>query len=434
MFKVQASKFKVQSLRFKAPSFGINSIQFLNFLIFQFLILNSQFSITFAQDSIDGHVMTETDKREFCESATIWRGFFHEWNYNHRTNRLGDYIVQDNSACNHSANIIHTGASGSGKDNLEFTSFYTQVKTTSAHFHMNTVEFELKGDEGEIVNRSIKISKKAYEELKGYSKYYVFLNGFDLYSDSTAGSDKMFKLTINPQNLHVDSATGDYTLDVNIAFGADCNTMECNFKAKNQFYSYHCTVAYVIIAGNNGINIAEDSVTNFYSWNKVLELFKEEKGIKSAVVTAKNNNHTLYPNAIMGIKSFDFLVQPGTRIKDEATHMLAMDLAVHPEGYEPKNNSYYYHASLFFKPWTHKMRMLANRSSGSADFKMNVYMLQLADEDASIKHLEYSDRYHWKTRILKQTPSTNPNSMRTYNASYGDNTIGKSNVPPAEVK
>ena len=432
-FKVQSSKFITQFLDFSSRLLIFFNFQIFQFSIFQsfnlkifkfvftFLILNSSFYIAFSQDTIDGHSMNTQEKKDFCEAATIWRGFFHEWNYNHRTNRLGDYIVQNN-------------ASGSGKDHLEFTSFYTQVKTSSAHFLMNTVEFELKGDEGEITKKSIKISKKAAEELKGFSKYYVFLNGFDLYSDSTAGSDKMFKLSIYPQNLHVDSATGEYSLDVDINFGADCNSMECNFRAKNQFYSYHCTVAYVIVAGNAGINIAEDSLSNFYSWNKVLEIFKEENGIKSSAVKSRNSNHTYFPNAIMGIKSFDFLVQPGLRIKDEATHMLAMDLAVHPEGYEPKTNSYYYHTSLFFKPWTQKMRMLANRSSGSADFKMNVYMLQLADEDARIKHLEYSNRYHWKTRILKQTPSTNPNAVRKYNAPYGNDSIENSNIPAAEEK
>lgn len=393
------------------------------------LFLLFSFSIGFAQDSIDGHLMTAQEKKEFCEAATIWRGFFHEWNYNHRTNRLGDYIVQDNSACNHSANIIHTGASGSGKDNLEFTSFYTQVKTSSAHFHMNMAEFQLKGDEGEIVSKTITISKKEAEELKGFSNYYVLLNGFDLYSDSTKGSDKMFKLAINPKNLKVDSSNGNYTLDIDISFGADCNTMECNVRKKNQFFSYHCTVAFVIIGGNEGIAIAEDSLTNFYSWNKVVEIFKDDKGFKSSVVTAKNSKQRIYPSAIMGIKSFDILVSSGARIKDEATHMLAMDLAVHPEGYEPKNNSYYYHSSLFFKPWTHKMRMLANRSNGSANFKMNVCMIQFADADASIKHLEYSDRYHWKTRILKQTPSTNPNAVRKYSVSYGNDNVGDESLP-----
>jgi hypothetical protein len=382
-----------------------------------FFILHFSFFITYSQDSIDGHLMTEAEKKQFCESATLWRGFYHQWNYNHRTNRLGDYIVQDNAACNYATNIIHTGASGIGRDNLEFTSFYTQVKTTSARFFMDVIEFKVKGDEGEIVKKSVKVTNNLSKELTGLSNYYVLLNGFDLYSDSTKGSDKMFKLKISPENLIIDPLTGEYSFDIFVEFGADCNTIECNLRPKNQFFSYNFTIAYVIVGGNNGLNVVSDSISNYYTWNRVSEIYKEDHGIKSSAIAASNVNQ-YYPFAILAVKHFDLLVQTGPRIKDEATHMLTLDLSLHPEGYEPKNNTYYYRTSLFFKPWRKKMRMWATRSNGIADFKLGVYMLQFADEDASIRHLEYSDRYRWKTNVLKHTPSTNPNAVKKYSITY----------------
>ena len=61
--------------------------------------------------------------------GVIWMGFEHEWTYNHRLNRLGDYVSQPEfDGFEHPVKHYHTGATGLGWDEALFTSYYTVVK------------------------------------------------------------------------------------------------------------------------------------------------------------------------------------------------------------------------------------------------------------------------------------------------------------------
>src|ERR1019366_7252669 len=79
--------------------------------------------------------------------AYIWRGFQHQWTYNHRCNRLGDY-VQLNSGTPVS---VHTSGTGSGSDSTYYKSYYTYVASPDVVFKEGEVNIKIKAKENHLV-------------------------------------------------------------------------------------------------------------------------------------------------------------------------------------------------------------------------------------------------------------------------------------------
>ncbi|NTX17885.1 hypothetical protein HUA76_44745, partial [Myxococcus sp. CA056] len=81
--------------------------------------------------------------------VVLWRGFNHWWDYNHRINRLGDWVQNDGcTGLSCSAHIIHAAASGSGPDTASYKSWYTTLATSSAAFRTGSKLISIKGSRG----------------------------------------------------------------------------------------------------------------------------------------------------------------------------------------------------------------------------------------------------------------------------------------------
>src|ERR1019366_4985092 len=78
-------------------------------------------------------------------SAVIWRGFHHEWTYNHRINCLGDFVMRFNPQYDVAPTATHISATGTDADNTLYDSYYTMLSTASASFQEFQQHFTLEG-------------------------------------------------------------------------------------------------------------------------------------------------------------------------------------------------------------------------------------------------------------------------------------------------
>src|SRR5690242_9683856 len=86
--------------------------------------------------------------------AFIWRGFSHQWTYNHRCNRIGDYVVYNNNK----PITAHTSATGKGADSTYFTSYYSFVASQNVAFKEGKVTIQVNSKEKRLVEGNIDVS------------------------------------------------------------------------------------------------------------------------------------------------------------------------------------------------------------------------------------------------------------------------------------
>ena len=73
----------------------------------------------------------------------VWQGFSHYWTYNHRLNRLGDFIAQSSGEENKACTLMHTAATGLGKDSATFQSRFAIVIAPDISFFAGKINFHL---------------------------------------------------------------------------------------------------------------------------------------------------------------------------------------------------------------------------------------------------------------------------------------------------
>jgi|GEM_PF-7014086 len=108
-------------------------------------------------------------------SALIWQGFTQEWSYNHRLNRLGDYIasqsIQQDTLM---ARIHHNASTGTGTDAGPYGSFYSYIAVNDVHFTTGDTTFLISGTEGQMSTQSFVIRGHlaAHLKKKNSTPYY----------------------------------------------------------------------------------------------------------------------------------------------------------------------------------------------------------------------------------------------------------------------
>ena len=71
------------------------------------------------------------------DSIYLWQGFKHEWTYNHRINRIGNFLSEDKKE------IIYTSASGLGADSTYYTSKYNLITDSGINPYYGKTRFEI---------------------------------------------------------------------------------------------------------------------------------------------------------------------------------------------------------------------------------------------------------------------------------------------------
>ncbi len=203
--------------------------------------------------SIEGFAQTN--------KALIWRGFSHSWTYNHRVNRLGDFVTMlDNKP-----RVCHTAASGIGADSCFFTSNYSIVESPNVAFQEGVVSIKLYGKEKQLISKTVEISIPAAEGMHGQDHYISLLNGFDI--QALGKSDKLQLLRFSVEDAYYAPAVKELRFLVNVGIVVNCQSLECSrFSQKS---TYDLKIYYLIVAGeHNHVIGTTRTVTENYPWDK----------------------------------------------------------------------------------------------------------------------------------------------------------------------
>src|SRR5688572_1462843 len=111
--------------------------------------------------------------------AIVWQGFNHRWTYNHRLNRLGDWVDHERrEGQTVEGTASHAAASGSGEDADEATwrSFHAAVQAPGVWAHPTVDSFTIGGREGveQAFVRTLRVQLP--EGMHDLERYTVLLN------------------------------------------------------------------------------------------------------------------------------------------------------------------------------------------------------------------------------------------------------------------
>ena len=329
----------------------------------------------------------------------VWHGFDHMWNYNHRMNRLGSYLDVNNSK------VVHTGASGTGRDTLEYRDLYSKIETEHVTATQGNLTFCLHGTEDYIYKEERSVDIKVDDKE---NEHVVLLQGFDIYSNDD--SDSLLILDIELENTRIE---GDcFKFDVVVHLNVDCKTVEC--KPLNKEFDYTLEVYYQILSCNK-----ENVMVNFlpvhknkYNWNKKAEIFKKVFGF------LKRSNYLpvdakKYPIVTGGFKRIG--VNINYKERQKAPHMLELSMAIN-HIYIKSRYQYTVLESQFFKNWRRGMRsfnfasLFAFRRDGSFIGLSEIILIHI--KKGKIK--SNMESRGWLEWLGANRPSNDPAGMKEH--------------------
>lgn len=354
----------------------------------------------------------------YSNASTIWRGFNHNWGYNHRVNRMGDWIQDISYENGYKARSFHSAASGIGADRCKYNTYLTGIKT-SPDFHFADVSNEsvLAAKEETIVNSTITLSATFPKINQPHA--IVLLNGFDMYSRVSGenllgdgASDKLFHFGIQPKNIIINS-DGDNTVvefDVDLSLGGACASLECSSGANNDYFDYMLKSYYqVIVADESKFATTNKTLNNSYSWAKPNGGQNNEiEAADYAQNEVSIQGESDFNIGLCGISSFLFKTEKGFGgfggNSFEYPHMLAFNMAIDNLNYSPSDGTMQLDAALFFKNWQKPIPFISFGSAGSVDFSMDVELLQFKDKWATYKNYQLKDEIEWWTTPFDPAP------------------------------
>ncbi len=155
--------------------------------------------------------------------ATLWQGFRHAWEYNHRLNRFGSYVRQDDEG-----NTLagHTAASGTGGDTAHFAERVTRISATGVGFQAGQGETTVECMRAVETQFRIPVDDLPLDPaLVGRESYTVVINGFDLIARRHSDKLVSFDLEITDPTVTAGGTRIRFNILGSMCF--DCRTAEC---------------------------------------------------------------------------------------------------------------------------------------------------------------------------------------------------------------
>ena len=408
------------------------------FILFALYLLWCNISIIYTRKGntkipLIENINYQTDSFQVGKSTVFWQGFYHEWTYNHRVNRLGDWIENISYSENNNMRAVlnHSAATGSGADVLNYLTFFTYLKSEKARFFSSSVSTTIRGREATTTTKTITITGKWPAELNNYTKGIIVLNGFDIYCSNrengkvmgTGDADKLSNLYIEIDNLHIQN--GKFKFDLTLKLGADCDSPEClNFSpGDNEWFDYQFKVAYQVITFNEAVHITNKNLTHQYSWRKPFksrpemdpnEIYRNDKVLSKQIIKGIAG----YNVGIPLVNKIDISLPKGKggliRKRMETPHLLSLNIAINDFNYNVATGTCTYDADLFFKNWQPKMHVLAYGNDGKATINLGLKLLQINDPAAVMETQYVKGEINWETTHLDQRLGDDPKSIKTF--------------------
>ncbi len=324
-------------------------------------------------------------------TAIIWRGFEHNWTYNHRINRLGSYVqyAGGKPVC------AHASASGMGADSTKFSCFFSRVQSSGLWFQEGVAEVEISGKERHLLAKTVRLRIPAAAQLRDKEQQIALLNGFEV--QAVGGADKLQTLHLELGELEYARETGEFLLSVHLLLLVNCETLECSMWSQRTNYQFR--IYYLLAAGADAdFANSEQRISRISDWDKREEIAHEDE--KIALTGVRGG---VYPAAFVGLRGF--------RVQLDAAHWLAgYHSHATPLQYDAQRGRMEALVDLFFKEWIFGMKRqsaypphskFSKRKKGWAVQELDLVLVQL--RKGKIQHEKRSGSMFWRARNAPPT-------------------------------
>lgn len=326
-------------------------------------------------------------------SIPVWQGFSQYWGYNHRINRLGDWLEYQNSDSGQALQAKHFAASGSGSDEAVIRQYYSTIQAPKSAFEMGYVDFEIEAKEGESVVAQRGVSANFTKQFAASAHAEMILAGFDLVTAGDAKADKLQAFSIQIDEVAHLAESGEVQARVSVSLRMACGSAEC--QSFNQEVKYRLRVYWTAILGE-GFSSKTRLLETAQAWEKkAIQPDSEPERLALAGDAA-------YPKLTAGIKKLAVTL-------DDEQHLLGWESWVHPLSdfknllwiemnmrFVQQQPSMYAAFKRNYTGWPKPpAKWVVKRKSGTAKWEMLLCMLMF--EDATIENHTKSDTITWKT-------------------------------------
>lgn len=142
-----------------------------------------------------------------------------------------------------SGTSTHTADTGTGPDDADYYSHFTELQSSYAAFQPGYRVIRISTTEGTFLTGTLPVSIAANSNMRARERYVVLLNGFDL--DAVGEAKKLDHIRIKVSNLTYSS--GNLELDIEWGIKVDCDSVECT---GSNAVDYDLTVKFLTIAGD----------------------------------------------------------------------------------------------------------------------------------------------------------------------------------------
>ncbi len=309
---------------------------------------------------------------EVAEHAVIWDGFDQSWGYNHRVNRLGDYVgspvCDDTGAC--VAQAIHTAASGTGSDVAQYRSRMTLVEAPGVGFLQGATEFHVvdRHGEGLVLHYATTQEVPARGLLRNRQHLDVVLGGFDV--RSLRDPDKLSRLSMAVSHARYVPGEDKVAFDVDLTLRMDCDSVECMMASRG--VDYNVSVMWTVIAADDQVRVSSATIEDQYSWRRARPAFE----LSADAHRKEHQVHGLADGYAAAFTAFRGL----SVTLDDDHYVQEWSTALGPTVYDPSTGVAEFDSSLFFKQWnlTSRRRAWSYADRGEADIQADVVLVQLS--------------------------------------------------------
>jgi len=333
---------------------------------------------------------------EWSHRACIWRGLRHSWTYNHRCNRIGDYVEKRGN----DFFAVHTSATGKGADSTFYNTYYTLVESPDVFFHEGSTAIELLGKEQALLESTQELMIPIPDSVQAPDFMTALLNGFDI--RSLAQADKLQMLNISIEKPEVLPEQKKIRLLIKVSMVDNCQSLECDHIHTTTGYSI---IVHYLLACAKKENIFEnqDFSDRSYTWDKKII----NGGLdETRVIQASSSDQ--YTASVIGIRSFGFSL-------NKAHWLVELDNNIQPNEFRPSDGTYAYDIEQSFVEWEAGMKKFSAvpelskfsfKQKGWITMDIDVIYLQL--KKAKVTHGDIEGTMYWEGR---NEPAEGPNAI-----------------------
>ncbi|TNE86901.1 MAG: hypothetical protein EP330_20040 [Deltaproteobacteria bacterium] len=278
------------------------------------------------------------------ESAAVWRGFRHDWGYNHRVNRLGNWVgpvACDADTCE--VEVAHAAASGLGTDSGAWRASATVIDAPGSGFlpGATALTFHEARAEGRLVERIEQVTVPLTGVLAGQEQYQVLLQGYDLMALEDADMFRSMDLALGEPV--VDAEGGTLSFEVRLALELDCDRLECDgtwhLSGKLETDVDYAAHVMWLVVGTDADAVQCAAQSGGYTWSDAS--LADELQAKDA--TAHGVIPDVGEQAVLGLQALSMRLSSDSHVVSWVTEVQPTASSVHGAGYA---------LTLMFKQWS----------------------------------------------------------------------------------